>query len=107
MLKPSRRRVLLTLSLILGGGAIAVASLYPRLQLQLPCVAVPVSDADMLATTILDLAADPARCVEMGRRARAVLDEKYSQRQAFERWLTLLEKVTAAGRPVRAGRQRP
>ena len=38
MLKPSRRRVLLTLSLILAGGAIAVASLYPRLQLQLPWV---------------------------------------------------------------------
>ncbi len=51
---------------------------------------------DMLATTILDLAADPARCAEMGRRARAVLDEKYSRRQAFERWLALLEKVTAA-----------
>ncbi len=48
-------------------------------------VAVPVGNADMLAATILDLAADPARCVEMGRRARAVLDEKYSRRQAFER----------------------
>ena len=59
-------------------------------------VAVPVGDADLLATTILDLAADPARCGEMGRRARAVLDEKYSRRQAFERWLALLEKVTAA-----------
>ncbi len=33
MLKSNRQRVLLTLSLILAGGAIAVASLTPRLQL--------------------------------------------------------------------------
>jgi glycosyltransferase involved in cell wall biosynthesis len=59
-------------------------------------VAVPIGDADMLATTILDLAADPARCVEMGRRARAMLDEKHSRRQAFERWLALFEKFAAA-----------
>ncbi len=58
--------------------------------------AVPAGDADMLATTILDLAADPARCAEMGRRSRAMLDEKYSRRHAFERWLALLEKVAAA-----------
>ena len=47
--------------------------------------AVPAGDADMLATTILDLAVDPARCAKMGRGARAMLDEKYSRRQAFER----------------------
>jgi colanic acid biosynthesis glycosyl transferase WcaI len=59
-------------------------------------VAVAVGDADRLATTIADLAANPARCVEMGRRARLMLDEQYTRRQAFERWRAVFEKVTPA-----------
>ncbi len=57
-------------------------------------VAVPVGNADKLAEIIVDLAADPARCAEMGLRARAMLDDKFSRQQAFELWLALLEKVS-------------
>jgi hypothetical protein len=42
----------------------------------------------------------------MGRRARAMLDERYARQRAMDHWHTLLEKVTAsqaARQPVLVG----
>jgi colanic acid biosynthesis glycosyl transferase WcaI len=52
---------------------------------------------ELLAATLRRLRADPGRLAEMGRRARAMLDARFTRRDAFERWLSLIEEV--ASRP--------
>jgi glycosyltransferase involved in cell wall biosynthesis len=48
----------------------------------------------LLADTLLRLRANNALVAEMGRRARAMLDAKFTRRQAFERWRTLVDEIS-------------
>jgi hypothetical protein len=41
------------------------------------------------------LAADHARCVEMGRRGRALLETRYARAKAHAAWARLLAAVAA------------
>jgi len=50
-------------------------------------------DAEAMAQAIGELASDPARCAEMGRRARAMLDAHFTRAQALARWEKLIEEV--------------
>ena len=50
--------------------------------------AIEVADAGKLATTVLELEADPVRRAEVGARGRALLD---SNRGAIERLMQLVE----------------
>jgi len=50
-------------------------------------------DADAMAHAIGELASDPARCAEMGGRARAMLDAHFTREQALARWESLIEEV--------------
>jgi glycosyltransferase involved in cell wall biosynthesis len=62
--------------------------------------AVAPGDAGALAEILAALAQDPARCAEMGRRARALLEAKFSRAQAFELWQKLIAKIGAASAPA-------
>ena len=54
-------------------------------------VAVRQGDAAGLATALARLAGDAALCQRMGRRARALLCERYDKRISLKAWLNLLE----------------
>src|SRR5271166_6679416 len=47
-----------------------------------------------LAEALVLLCKDPQRVAEMGRRARAMLDERFTRKQALARWESLLANVT-------------
>jgi glycosyltransferase involved in cell wall biosynthesis len=47
-------------------------------------------DAAGLTQAILRLANEPSTCVDMGRRARAMLEAAFTRKQAFARWEKLL-----------------
>ena len=64
-------------------------------------VAVAQNDAEALAQAVRALAADPARCAEMGRRARALFEARYERRIALQSWAELIAAVAAAGAEVR------
>jgi glycosyltransferase involved in cell wall biosynthesis len=55
-------------------------------------------DGPGLARTIRSLAADRAECAAMGRRARALLDAKFTKDHAFARWRSLLADTVADSR---------
>lgn len=50
---------------------------------------------DLLASAILDLAADIERCRSQGRRARELLDTRFSRENAHREWHQLLTKLSA------------
>jgi len=50
-------------------------------------------DAEALAEALVILAADAERGAEMGRRARAMLEARFTRRQAFERWRAVLANI--------------
>ena len=56
-------------------------------------VAVRQGDAEDLADKISQLAGDAARREEMGRRARALLCERYDKSIALKAWLVMLESL--------------
>jgi glycosyltransferase involved in cell wall biosynthesis len=49
---------------------------------------------ERLADTIIKLAGDPALCAAAGANARAMLDARFTRRQAFARWRRLLDDLT-------------
>lgn len=51
------------------------------------------ADVDGLTGFIDRLAGDPARCADMGRRARMMLNSHFSRARALARWHALLETV--------------
>jgi glycosyltransferase involved in cell wall biosynthesis len=59
-------------------------------------VVVEPGDATALIRTILDLAANPAACREMGRRARTMLEANFTRQKAFERWEQLIRQLPTA-----------
>jgi colanic acid biosynthesis glycosyl transferase WcaI len=56
-------------------------------------IVVEPGDGRAFGDALRRLAAEPDRLAEMGSRARAMLDEHFSRRQAFERWRSLLESI--------------
>lgn len=46
-------------------------------------VNVPAENADLLSQTILKLKANPAQCLAMGKKARAVAEEKYDRKKSY------------------------
>jgi glycosyltransferase involved in cell wall biosynthesis len=46
-----------------------------------------------LAEAIVRLSTDPQLLAVMGARARAMLDENFTRRQALERWRDILDRV--------------
>ena len=56
-------------------------------------VAIAPGDGAALAETLRHLAANPGAVAEMGLRARAMLDARFTRRQAFADWERLLETI--------------
>ena len=52
-----------------------------------------------LAAALSDLARDPARRAEMGRRARTLALGRFDERESARRYLALFREVTRPGRP--------
>ncbi len=46
-----------------------------------------------LASVISELAADPARCQELGAKARATMDAHFTRQRSFDRWASLLDEL--------------
>jgi len=64
-------------------------------------IAVAPGNADALAKAIADLSNDHRRLEEMGRRARMLLDEKFSRQSALEKWRSLIDKIAREPRQIR------
>jgi glycosyltransferase involved in cell wall biosynthesis len=58
--------------------------------------AIEPGDSATTADAIALLAQNPARCGKMGLNARAMLDAKFTRRQALEQWKNLLDRVAPA-----------
>ncbi len=56
-------------------------------------IAIQPGDAGALSRALTLLSREPLRCVEMGRRARDMLDANFSRRQAIEHWQNALAKI--------------
>ncbi|MDE2110381.1 MAG: hypothetical protein KGJ79_04500 [Alphaproteobacteria bacterium] len=54
---------------------------------------VALGQSEGLARIVVSLAEDPARCHQMGRNARCLLDERFIKAQAPERWYDVLQAV--------------
>jgi glycosyltransferase involved in cell wall biosynthesis len=50
-------------------------------------------DADALVGALRKLSAAPALVADMGRRARQMLDARFTRRQGFKRWHDLLDRL--------------
>ena len=59
-------------------------------------VAVAQDDVDGIVAAVTALAADPARCAEMGRRARALFDSRFERSHAIRQWLALIDHIAGA-----------
>lgn len=67
-----------------------------RLVRQYGCGAViEPGDADALVATLKGLVRDPEAVAQMGRRARAMLDARFTRRQALARWDALIARLDA------------
>jgi len=53
-------------------------------------ITVPPGDARRLGDVVGDLAANPSRCLEMGRLARHLHEKRFDRAQALERWARAL-----------------
>jgi len=60
---------------------------------------VPQGRGDLLAEAILRLAADLAECQSQGRRARQLLDDRFSRGAAHQQWHDLLRALASATQP--------
>ena len=58
-------------------------------------VNVVAEDAQVLADAILELAADPARCAEMGTRGRAIAETQFDQDASYQAIVDLVRRLTA------------
>ncbi len=58
-------------------------------------VNVPPENAQALADAIVDLAADPQRCAEMGQRGRSVAEEQFDQKRSYLTIVELIRDLTA------------
>ncbi|MBB3087073.1 glycosyltransferase [Geodermatophilus sabuli] len=58
-------------------------------------VALRAEDGVQLAALVRELAADPARCHEVGLRARSVVREEFSAAAAARRWAALLDRLSS------------
>jgi colanic acid biosynthesis glycosyl transferase WcaI len=56
-------------------------------------IVVEPGEGELLADTLSGLRADPGRLAEMGRRARAMLDARFTRHDAFQRWRNLIEEL--------------
>jgi colanic acid biosynthesis glycosyl transferase WcaI len=56
-------------------------------------IVVEPGEGELLADTLSYLRADPGRLAEMGRRARAMLDARFTRHNAFQRWRSLIEEL--------------
>jgi colanic acid biosynthesis glycosyl transferase WcaI len=63
-------------------------------------VSVAQGNSELLAGTVLSLAADQDRCRKMGGRAREAIDKHYSKALAMVRWTELLQNVQKTDRQV-------
>jgi glycosyltransferase involved in cell wall biosynthesis len=57
--------------------------------------AVAPSDVARLTDLLTALADDPARCIELGLNARAMLDAEFTRRQAFASWERIIARVSS------------
>lgn len=57
---------------------------------------VPIDDVEILADRITRLAAEPERAAAMGRRARAIVHERFSAAQTVEQTLALYQRLVTA-----------
>ena len=65
-----------------------------RLVKQYSCgLVIKPGDADALADALLNLSTDDERVSQMGRNARAMLETRFTCRQALETWQRLLEEI--------------
>jgi colanic acid biosynthesis glycosyl transferase WcaI len=65
-----------------------------RLVLEHQCgLVIEPGQADALAEAIARLSTDSQSLATMGARARAMLDEHFTRRQAFDRWRDVLDRV--------------
>ena len=58
-------------------------------------------NAKALAEAITDLSGDTERVAAMGKRARAMLDNNFTRRQAFARWQKVLDDVAQSSSALR------
>ncbi len=56
-------------------------------------IVVEPGEGELLADTLRCLRADPGRLAEMGRRARAMLDARFTRQNAFQCWRSLIEEL--------------
>ena len=56
-------------------------------------VAIEPGNSDALADAISRLSTDPEMTAGMARRARAMLDAKFTRQRAFERWEDVLDRI--------------
>jgi glycosyltransferase involved in cell wall biosynthesis len=78
-------------TVFVGGGDGEVARLIRRHQCGRT---VPVGDGAGLARVVLELAADPAMCRSLGRRARQAFDAEFDKLIAIARWDKLLLEIS-------------
>lgn len=54
---------------------------------------VPAENADLLSQAILKLKANPAQCLAMGKKARAVAEEKYDRKTSYLGIIQLADRL--------------
>jgi glycosyltransferase involved in cell wall biosynthesis len=57
-------------------------------------------NGDTLAERLVQLSQDPVRVADMGRRARAMLEDRFTRKQALARWQLLLSELQDTSRAV-------
>lgn len=69
-----------------------------RLVQQFACgVVVDPADADALVRTLLHLSTEPETVVEMGKRARKMLNVHFTKRKGLDRWREMLDQIVLEG----------
>jgi glycosyltransferase involved in cell wall biosynthesis len=63
-------------------------------------IAVEPGEGARLADALRRLRADPEHLAAMGRRARAMLDARFSRRRAFQHWRSLIDELPQYSNPV-------
>lgn len=61
-------------------------------------VNVPAENADLLSRAILKLKANPAQCLAMGKKARAVAEEKYDRKTSYLEIVRLADRLLDKGK---------
>jgi colanic acid biosynthesis glycosyl transferase WcaI len=61
-------------------------------------VVVEPGNADAMATAIIQLASSDTKRIQMGRRARAMLEAEFARRHAFDRWRQVVDTVMPPNR---------